>query len=68
MVSSWSFKHDPEQYAYEMYGKCANHILSGSPFENTNYPPGHTFKLWTVQEMHDVAARGENIVDDGEWS
>ncbi|KAM0413002.1 hypothetical protein ACHAPD_008067 [Fusarium lateritium] len=68
MVGSWSSEHDPELYAYEMYGKCANHILSGSLFDNTNYPAGHTFKIWTVKEMRDVAERGENIVDDGDWS
>ncbi|KAH7202926.1 hypothetical protein IWW34DRAFT_673311 [Fusarium oxysporum f. sp. albedinis] len=68
MVGLWSSKHDPEQYVYEMYGKCANHILSDSPFENTNYPAGHTFKIWTVKEMREVAERGENIVDDGDWS
>ena len=68
MVGLWSSEHDPEQYVYEMYGKCANHILSDSPFENTNYPAGHTFKIWTVKEMREVAERGENIVDDGDWS
>ncbi|KAM0312660.1 hypothetical protein ACHAPQ_012192 [Fusarium lateritium] len=68
MVGSWSYKHDPEEYVYEMYGKCANHILGDSPFENTNYPTGHTFKIWTVKEMREVAERGDNIVDDGDWS
>jgi hypothetical protein len=68
MTSSWIYEHDPEQYAYEMYGKCANYLLSGSPFDNTNYPPGHHFKNWTVKELHEVANRGENIIDDGDWS
>ncbi|CAJ0544219.1 Ff.00g035070.m01.CDS01 [Fusarium sp. VM40] len=68
MTSSWIYQHDPEQYAYEMYGKCANHLLSDSPFDNTNYPPGHQFKTWTVKEMREVAERGENIIDDGDWS
>ncbi|VUC37218.1 unnamed protein product [Clonostachys rosea] len=68
MVGSWVTRHDPEQYAYDMYGRCANHLLTGSSFENTNYPSGHSFKTWTVEDLHAVAKRGENIVDDGDWS
>ncbi|RSL61468.1 hypothetical protein CEP54_006271 [Fusarium duplospermum] len=68
MAGSWVREHDPEQYAYEMYGKCANHLVAGSPFQNTNYPRGHNFKIWTVEELREVAERGENIVDDGDWS
>ena len=68
MVSAWVAKHDPEQYAYEMYGKCANHLLIGSSFDNTNYPPGFNFKIWTTKEFEEAAARGATIVDDGDWS
>lgn len=67
-VDKWVSQHDAEQYAYEMYGKCANHIAVGTPFENTNTPPGHIFKLWTVSELLGLAERGEKIVDDGDWS
>ncbi|KAF4950453.1 hypothetical protein FSARC_13189 [Fusarium sarcochroum] len=68
MVGKWITQHDPEQYAYEMYGRCVKHIVSGSPFDNTNYPRGHSFKIWGVEELREVAERGENIVDDGDWS
>ena len=67
-AGTWVNKHDPEQYVYEMYGRCANHILTGAPFENTNYPAGHTFKLWTVKEMLEASNRREVIEDDGDWS
>ncbi|KAF6787322.1 FAD binding domain protein [Colletotrichum musicola] len=69
-VDRWVSSHDPEKYAYEMYEKCAAHIVSGGnePFQNTNTPPGHTFKLWTVAELLGLADRGEKIVDDGDWS
>lgn len=67
-AGAWVLRHDPEQYAYEMYGQCANHILTGAPFANTNYPHGHTFTLWTVQEMLAKADRHESVVDDGDWS
>ncbi|RYP83146.1 hypothetical protein DL769_001452 [Monosporascus sp. CRB-8-3] len=68
LVDGWVSQHDPEQYAYDMYEKCANHILAGAPFQNTNTPPGHTFKTWTVSELLGYADRGERIVDDGDWS
>lgn len=67
-VGNWVLNHDPEQYAYDNYANCANHLLVGTPFKNTNSVPGHTFKLWTVKELLDASERGELIVDDGNWS
>ncbi|KAH7232479.1 maackiain detoxification [Fusarium solani] len=67
MVGNWVQKHDPEQYAYENYGKCANHLVAGTPFKNTNAVPGYTYQPWTVKELLDAADRGETIEDDGEW-
>lgn len=66
-VGDWILTHDPEQYAYDNYGNCANHILMGTPFQNTNAVPGYTYKAWTVKELLDAAARGEPIVDEGDW-
>ncbi|TDZ18883.1 FAD-dependent monooxygenase fsr3 [Colletotrichum orbiculare MAFF 240422] len=67
-VDNWVSRHNPEQYAYDSYDECASHILRGTPFQNTNSPPGHTFKPWTVAELLAYADRGERIVDDGDWS
>ncbi|TDZ73408.1 FAD-dependent monooxygenase fsr3 [Colletotrichum trifolii] len=67
-VDKWVSRHNPEQYAYDSYDECASHILKGTPFQNTNSPPGHTFKPWTVAELLAYADRGERIVDDGDWS
>ncbi|KAK2615581.1 hypothetical protein N8I77_002327 [Diaporthe amygdali] len=67
-VDRWVEQHDAEKYAYEMYEKCVNHILTGVPFQNRNTPPGHTFKLWTVKELLELGERGEKIIDDGDWS
>ncbi|TDZ36116.1 FAD-dependent monooxygenase fsr3 [Colletotrichum spinosum] len=67
-VDEWVSRHNPEQYAYDSYDECASHILRGTPFQNTNSPPGHTFKPWTVAELLAYADRGERIVDDGDWS
>lgn len=67
-VDRWVSEHNPEQYAYDSYDKCSDYILSGKPFQNTNTPPGHTFKPWTVDELLAYAERGERITDDGDWS
>ncbi|KAG6359082.1 hypothetical protein INS49_012602 [Diaporthe citri] len=67
-VDKWVFQHDAEKYAYDKYEKCADHIHNEAPFQNTNTPPGHTFKLWTVRELLELGERGEKIIDDGDWS
>jgi hypothetical protein len=68
MVGDWLVHHDPEQYAYENYGKCAEHLLSGAPFTNTNSVPGYKYKPWTVKELLDASERGEPVQDQGDWS
>jgi hypothetical protein len=42
-VGSWITKHDPEAYVYARWEECVNHLLNGTPFENTNIPPGYTY-------------------------
>ncbi|KAH6613955.1 hypothetical protein C7974DRAFT_344738 [Boeremia exigua] len=68
MVGDWLTYHDPEQYAYDNFHDCAQHILSGAPFENTNSPPGYKYKPWTVKELLDASDRGETLEDEGDWS
>lgn len=68
MVGSWVISHDPEKYVYDNYGNCANYIVAGAPFKNTNAVPGYTYKPWTVQELLAYADRGESIADEGDWS
>lgn len=68
MVGNWVVHHDPEQYAYENYADCAEHLLNGEPYENTNSVPGYRYKPWTARELLDAADRGEPVVDDGDWS
>lgn len=67
MVGNWLVNHDPEQYTYENYDRCADHLLNGAPFENTNAVPGYKYKPWTVKELLDASERGEPIVDEGDW-
>lgn len=55
-----------------MYGEgFLNVITNGqSPLQNTNFPPGHTHKPWTVEQVrHDLLNNihiGASL--DGDWS
>ena len=66
----WLFQHDPEAYVYEKYGQAFAHLISGESFRNTNLPPDHDFKPWTIEEIHDEVRKGKKVVDllDGDWS
>ncbi|ETI19892.1 hypothetical protein G647_08907 [Cladophialophora carrionii CBS 160.54] len=69
---SWVWKHDPEEYAYKKYGEGFLHVISNgkSPLQNTNYPPGHTHKPWTVEQVRMDLLNNVNIGAglDGDWS
>lgn len=66
----WLFQHDPEAYVYEKYGQAFAHLVSGAEFQNTNFPPGHKFRQWTIEEIHEAVQAGKSVVDflDGDWS
>jgi hypothetical protein len=60
--------HDAEDYVYERFGRCVDNILNNAEFRNTNIPPGYIYKSWTAQELLDLSAAGEGIVDEGDWT
>ena len=68
----WIYQHDPEAYAYENFGSAFHHVLSGgeAEFQNTNFPPGHAFKRWTMEEVMEEIKTGKSIeaLLDGDWS
>lgn len=66
----WVYQHDPEAYAYEKYGQAFAHLVDGSPFQNTNFPPGHRFVPWTIDEVMGDIMNGNKVEDflDGDWS
>ncbi|OAG25974.1 FAD/NAD(P)-binding domain-containing protein [Alternaria alternata] len=68
MVGNWLIYHNPEQYAYDKYHECAEHLLTGTEFGNTNLPPGYKYKPWTVRELLEASERGEVVGDEGDWS
>ncbi|UPX11207.1 Salicylate 1-monooxygenase [Ascochyta rabiei] len=68
MVGDWLTYYNPKEYTYKNYEKCAEHLRTGAPFENTNLPPGYKYKPWTVRELLDASERGEELHDEGDWS
>lgn len=66
----WLLRHDPEGYVYEKYGQAFSHLVAGTAFHNTNIPPGHKFKPWTLEQVHQDARAGKGVCDflDGDWS
>ena len=67
-VGNWINLHDPEQYVYDNYTKCVNHLVGGPSFENTNIPPGYKYVPWTIDELLRAADEGRETVDEGDWS
>lgn len=67
ILGSWIWKHDPEQYAIENYEKALAHLETGSEFRNTNIPPGHVCRPWTIDEVLKAKEAGKEIVLDGDW-
>ncbi|KAF7174536.1 hypothetical protein CNMCM5623_007706 [Aspergillus felis] len=66
----WVFRHEPEAYAYEKYGQAFAHLVGGEEFVNTNFPPGHRFVPWTIEEVQQLIREGKRVEDllDGDWS
>ena len=63
----WIWDHDAESYVYENYGKVFNHLVNGAPFQNSNIPPGYTYKPWTLEEMMKLEKEGKKLELEGEW-
>ncbi|GIZ46900.1 hypothetical protein CKM354_001000600 [Cercospora kikuchii] len=67
---NWVTRHDPEAYAYEKYGQAFAHLTADAPFHNTNFPPGHKFVPWSIDEIKRDIESGVRVEDllDGDWS
>ncbi|KAL8714641.1 MAG: hypothetical protein Q9220_001590 [cf. Caloplaca sp. 1 TL-2023] len=68
----WIYQHDPEAYAEEKFEQALKHIISGGkePFQNTNFPTGHAFKQWTIEEVREEISSGKRMeaLLDGDWT
>ncbi|XXH00944.1 hypothetical protein Hte_007295 [Hypoxylon texense] len=47
-MPAFIWAHDPVQYAIDNYAAAEAHITKGSPFENTNGPPGVPYEPWDI--------------------
>ena len=63
----WILEHDPEAYAHQRYDEALDHLKHGTPFQNTNTPPGSKYTPWTIDGLLAAAERGEETVLDGDW-
>ena len=66
-IGRWLSKHDPEQYVYDNWEACKNHIVSGTPFKNSNLPPGYDYEPWTMEGLMMSQENGQLPVDAGDW-
>jgi hypothetical protein len=66
-IGRWLSDHDPEQYVYENWQACLNHLIGGSSFQNTNLPPGYNYEPWTMAELIEISEKGQSVIDPGEW-
>ena len=68
----WIWSHDPEAYAYQKFGEGFHYVISGgkAEFTNTNFPPGHNFRKWSIDEVRQDIDAGVSIEQqlDGDWS
>ena len=64
----WLWQHDAEDYAYENYGKALRHLLTHEPFQNTNIPPGYTYRPWSINELLSIEGEPKDIEVEGDWS
>ncbi|KAK6822017.1 hypothetical protein PG987_014842 [Apiospora arundinis] len=64
----WLWKHDPEKYVHENFGKALDHLQKGNPFQNTNIPPGYVHEEWSVDELMARVEKNEPLNLGGDWS
>ena len=64
-VWQWLIKHDPEQYAYDNYGKAVDYLSSGAPFQNTNIPPGLVYQPWSIDQFLGPESEKERVGNEG---
>ncbi|KAJ5300036.1 hypothetical protein N7476_011593 [Penicillium atrosanguineum] len=69
-LGRWTWNHNPEKYATDNFDACLAHLRDEKPFQNTNLPPGHVYKPWTLQEENERMAKGiqSDLKQNGDWS
>ncbi|KAI1382340.1 FAD/NAD(P)-binding domain-containing protein [Hypoxylon crocopeplum] len=71
LMGKWLWAHNPEKYATENFAKARAHLEKGGPFENTNLPPGHKWKPWTMEGELSKQRAGimtiQELKQNGDW-
>ncbi|KAI1857553.1 uncharacterized protein JN550_013186 [Neoarthrinium moseri] len=66
----WLWTHNAERYATDNFYRAKDHLEIGTPFSNTNLPPGHKPESWTLTEQMEKEKAGlvEDLTSNGDWS
>ncbi|KAK7992588.1 hypothetical protein PG988_001382 [Apiospora saccharicola] len=64
----WLWGHNPEMYVCDNFHKALDHLQRGTPFQNTNIPPGYVHEEWAVDELMARVERNEPLNLGGDWS
>ena len=69
-IGRWVWNHNPEAYARDNYEACLAHLVEGKPFRNTNVPPGHVYRPWTLESEKKRMEAGikSDLKQNGDWS
>ncbi len=69
-IGRWVWNHNPETYARDNYAACLAHLAEGTPFKNTNVPPGHVYQPWSLESESKRMQAGvkSNLKQNGDWS
>ena len=69
-IGRWVWSHDPESYASENFTACLASVSESRPFRNTNIPPGHVYKPWSLdtETKRMVAGVKSDLKLNGDWS
>ncbi|KAI2629589.1 FAD/NAD(P)-binding domain-containing protein [Hypoxylon sp. NC1633] len=71
-MGKWLWAHNPEKYATKNFAEARAHLETGSPFDNTNLPPGHKWEEWTMEDEFSKQRAGiitmQQLKQNGDWS
>ena len=68
-IGRWVWAHDPEEYAHDNYDACLASLKDGKTFANTNVPPGHVYRPWSLESEKKRMAAGirSDLKQNGYW-
>lgn len=67
LTAAWIWQHDPERYAIDNYKAALAHLADGTPFQNTNTPPGYVHRPWTIDGLLRSKENGQELKLEEDW-